>query len=430
MNRRGSVLWLDRALLAALVLTAATYVVTVLVGGVQGEYLRQPAVLAVVLGALLARWRQGLGWLLAIIGMLSTATLLYILALSNLLLDETVSVDDPAGDLSRLGDFQPAFAIHLVALLLAIGMATILAGQVTRRRLVLAIGLGSMLGTSILGAVTLATGDWITYETIMTLPFWPWTFGSPVVLMLAIAAVAWAVSAATRVRADAVRAPRDQQARAVRNAMLSELVPAFAGAQRTGAEAERAWLATELHATVLPAIRSAVESTVPSAPDQADVHRRLTELEVELRRIADGKRSILLNEFGLVQALEGLVERVQRDHGIPIDLQVEGDEALGRPPTSVEQAAFAICRLALDNAVSHAGAEGILVAVDSAPGHVYLEVSDDGRGLDPAAVESARRTGRHGVQDMHQAARSVSGRLVVEPAKPSGTRVSFEWGRA
>jgi hypothetical protein len=75
MNRRASVLWVDRPLLAALVLSAAMYVVTVLVGGVKGEYLGQPAVLAVVLGALLARWRLGLGWLLAIIAMLSTATL-------------------------------------------------------------------------------------------------------------------------------------------------------------------------------------------------------------------------------------------------------------------------------------------------------------------------------------------------------------------
>jgi signal transduction histidine kinase len=430
LNPRRSVLWLEPSLLAALGLTAAMYVVTVLVGGVQGEYLGQPTILALVLGALLARWRQGLGWLLAIIGMLSTATLLYIVAASTLYPDGMVSIDHPAGDLSRLGDFQPAFLLHLVALTLAIGMAAIFAVKVTRRRSVLAIGLGLTLVTWVVGAVTLATGDWITYETIMTLPFSPWTFGSPVVLLLAIAAVSWAVGVARRIREEAVRAPRNQRPIAVRDALLGELVPAFAGAQRTGAAAERAWFATELHATVLPAIRSAVQSAAPSGTDQADVRTRLTELEAELRRIADGKRSILLDEFGLVHALEGLVERVQHDHGIPIDLEVAGDVDLGRPPANVEQAAFDICRLALDNAVSHAGASGILVAVETAPGHVHLEVSDDGHGLDPDAVESARRAGRHGVPDMHQAARRVSGRLVVEPAKTSGTRVSFDWGRA
>ena len=429
MNRRGSVLWFDRSLLAALVVTTAMYVVTVLVGGVQGEYLRQPAVLAVVLGALVARWRRGLGWLLAIVGMLSTATLLYNHAVGTLYPEGYVFVDHPSGDLTRLADFQPPFLLHLVAFVLAIGMTTILAVNVSRRRFILAIGIGLMLATSILGVVTLANGDWITYATVMTLPFEPWTFGSPVLVLLAIAATAWLVGVARRVRDEALRVPRNDRAAAVRLALLTELVPAFAGARRSGAAAERAWFATELHATVLPAIRSTVQSAAPSGTDQADVRARLTELEAELRRIADGKRGVLLEEFGLVRALEGLVERVQQDHGIPIDLQVAGDVDLGRPPANVEQAALDICRLALDNAVSHARAERLLVAVDSARGYVHLEVSDDGRGLDPDAVESSRRAGRHGISDMHQAARSVSGRLVVESAHVSGTRVSFDWGR-
>jgi signal transduction histidine kinase len=406
------------------------YVVTVLVGGVQGEYLRPPAVLAVLLGALLARWRAGLGWLSATVGMLSTATLLYILAISALYPGGLVSADHPAGDLSRLGDFQPAFLLQLAAMLLTIGMATNLGARVTRHRLTVAIGAGLMLVTVIVGAMTLASGDWITYESLMTLPFPPWTFGLPAVLLLALAGASWALDVARRIRDAARGIPRDHQVGVVRQILLAELVPAFAGAQRTGAAAERAWLATELHATVLPAIRSAVRSAAPSGTDQADVHTRLIELEAEIRRIADGKISIVPEEFGLVRALEGLVERVQHDHGIPVDLQVAGDVDLGRSPAIVEQAAFEICRLALDNAVRHAGAAAILVAVDATPGHVHLEVSDDGHGLDPDAVESATQSGRHGVRDMHQAARGVSGRLVVEPAETSGTRVSFDWGRA
>ena len=430
MSRLGKVLWFDGSLLVALVATAVMYLVTVLIGGVQGEYLGQPAVLAVMLGALLARWRQGLGWLLAIAGMLSTATVLYILALSALYPFDMVSADHPGGDLSRLGAFQPPFLLQLVAMLLAIGMATILAKRITDRRFVVAIGLGLMALTAAAGAITFSNGDWITYETLTTLPFSPWTFGSPVVVLLAIAAVSWAVGVARRVRFEVSRAPRRDRAGALRQTLQAELIPAFAGAQRTGAAAERAWLATELHAMVLPAIRSAVQNAPAAAADQTDVRSRLVELEEEIRRIADGRRSILLDEFGLVRALEGLVERVQQDHGIPVDLKVAGDVDLGRPPSNVEQAAFDICRLALDNAVIHARATGIIVSVDAASTHVLVEVADDGRGLEPEAVESATRRGRHGVGDMQRAARSVSGRLVIGPSPASGTRVRFEWGRA
>ena len=72
----------------------------------------------------------------------------------------------------------------------------------------------------------------------------------------------------------------------IKNALLGELVPAFAGAQRSAATAKRAWFATELHASVLPAIRSVVQSAEPSGPVSPDLRARLTELEVELRRIA------------------------------------------------------------------------------------------------------------------------------------------------
>jgi signal transduction histidine kinase len=428
VRRPGSFLWFDRSLLLALIVTTALYIVSVLVGAVQGEYLRQLTVLAVVLGALLARWRQGLGWLMAIIGMLSTAELLLIRAASILYPDGIVHLEQPGGDLTRLAEFQPLFALHLVAMLLATGMATRLAAGVTRHRAILLVGIALMVVVLIVGSITLVTGDWMTYAVLVTMPV-VWTLGWPVFILLGIAATLWATGVATRVRRQGVSSHGPDRLPAIREALLAELVPAFAGAQRSGAAKERAWFATELHASVLPAIRSAAKSADPSSTDQPDVRARLIQLEGELRRIAEGKRNIVLDEFGLVEALEGLVERVQQDHDIPVGLMVEGDTDPGRAPRRVEQAAFDICRLALDNAAIHSGPTEIQVTIATSPNHVRLEIADDGRGLHADEVESARRAGRHGVPDMRQAAQSVSGRLVVEPATTTGTRVIFEWGR-
>ncbi len=429
MNRPGSLLWFDRPVLVALALTAVMYVVTVLVGGVQGEYIPQPAVLAVVLGALLARWRLGLGWLLAIIGMVSTATMLLSLAAASLYPDGIVTIDHPGGDLSRLGEFRPAFALQLVAILLATAMSTVLAFKVANRRSVLVVGSVLLLAVTALGAYTLASGDWMTYALLVTLPIEPWPLAWPVYALLVLAGLWWAAGVARRVRHQADMAPRADRLPVIKNALLGELVPAFAGAQRSAATAERARFATELHASVLPAIRSVVQSADPSGPVSPDLRARLTELEVELRRIADGKRNILLDEFGLVEAIEELVEGAQHDHGIPIELQVNGDVDLGRPPRQVEQVGFDICRLALDNAVRHAQTTGILVVVGTTRASLVLEVTDDGRGLGPDDIEAARQAGRHGVSDMQKAAHSVSGRFVIDRAAVAGTRVSFEWGR-
>lgn len=429
MNRPGSLLWFDRPVLVALALTAVMYVVTVLVGGVRGEYIAQPAVLAVVLGALLARWRLGLGWLLAIFGMVSTATLLLSLAAASLYPDGIVTIDHPGGDLSRLGEFRPAFTLQLVAILLATAMSTVLAFKVANRRSVLVVGSVLLLAVSALGAYTLASGDWMTYALLVTLPIEPWPPAWPVCALLVLAGLWWAAGVARRVRQQADVAPRADRLPVIKNALLGELVPAFAGAQRSAATAERARFATELHASVLPAIRSVVQSADPSGPVSPDLRARLTELEVELRRIADGKRNILLDEFGLVEAIEELVEGTQHDHGIPIELQVNGDVDLGRPPRQVEQVGFDICRLALDNAVRHAHPTGILVVIGATRASLVLEVTDDGRGLGPDDIETARQAGRRGVSDMEKAARSVSGRIVIERATGAGTHVSFKWGR-
>lgn len=429
MNRPGSLLWFDRPVLAALALTAAMYAVTVLVGGVRGEYIAQPAVLAVVLGALLARWRLGLGWLLAIFGMVSTATLLLSLAAASLYPDGIVTIDHPGGDLSRLGEFRPAFALQLVAILLATAMSMVLAFKVANRRSVLVVGSVLLLAVSVLGAYTLASGDWMTYALLVTLPIEPWPLAWPVYALLVLAGLWWAAGVTRRVRQQADVAPRADRLPVIKNAVLAELVPAFAGAQRSAATVERARFATELHASVLPAIRSVVQTADRAGPVSPDLRARLTELETELRRIAEGKRNILLVEFGLVEAIEELVERAQHDHGIPIELQVNGDVDLGRPPRQVEQVGFDICRLALDNAIRHAHPTGILVNVGTTRASLVLEVTDDGRGLGPDDIEVARQAGRRGVSDMEKAARSVSGRFGIEPTARAGTHVSFKWGR-
>jgi len=427
MNRHGSLLWFDRPTLVVLALTAAMYVVTVLAGGVRGEYIPQPAVLAVVLGALLARWRPGLGWLLAIIGMVSTATMLMSLAVASLYPDGAVTID-LRGDLSRLGEFRPAFALQLVVILLATAMSTVLAYRVASRRSVLLAGSALLLAVSVLGGYTLATGDWMTYALLTSLPIEPYSAAWPVLALLVLAGLWWAAAVARRVRQQADVAPRADRLPVIKNAVLAELVPAFAGAQRSAATEERARFATELHASVLPAIRSVVQTADRSGPVSPDLRARLTELETELRRIADGKRNVLLDEFGLVGAIEDLVEGTQEGHGIPIELQVDGDVDLGRPPSQVEQAGFDICRLALDNAVRHAEPTSILVVVGATRASLVLGVTDDGRGIGADDIDTARQAGRHGVSDMQKAARSVSGRLVIERSTAGGTHVSFEWG--
>jgi signal transduction histidine kinase len=112
-------------------------------------------------------------------------------------------------------------------------------------------------------------------------------------------------------------------------------------------------------------------------------------------------------------------------HGIEIGLEVEG---AGAPSTDGSngdgEREFAILRIAheaLNNAVRHARADHVVVALSQRPDVVRVEVRDDGVGFDP---QSAEVRSRHlGLTSMEERARELGGRLEIRSAPGSGTTV-------
>ena len=61
---------------------------------------------------------------------------------------------------------------------------------------------------------------------------------------------------------------------------------------------------------------------------------------------------VVLETFGLVEALEDLAERTEAEAGVQVALEVGA--AAGRPRPDIERTAWRIAQVALDNAVRHA----------------------------------------------------------------------------
>ena len=87
------------------------------------------------------------------------------------------------------------------------------------------------------------------------------------------------------------------------------------------------------------------------------------------------------------------------------------------PPLSVEVRGllFSIAHNALANALRHAGAGRVLVALDFGRDGLRMSVSDDGVGLPDDYEERG-----HGFANMRAYAGRLGGRLIVEPAGPAG----------
>ena len=199
---------------------------------------------------------------------------------------------------------------------------------------------------------------------------------------------------------------------------------------------ERSRLARDLHDAVtqkLFSIRAhARAAAVLAARDPVDAARVRAEIEVigelgaeahaELRAVIDGLAPPDLEAAGLAESLRRYAALAGRAHGIPVTFTAGDLPALG---PRAEAALYRVAQEALHNALRHAGASGVRVALSEAPSkapskaprQVVLEVSDDGHGFMPEAP-----SGGLGLASMRERAAAAGAALTIRSGK-TGTLV-------
>jgi signal transduction histidine kinase len=127
----------------------------------------------------------------------------------------------------------------------------------------------------------------------------------------------------------------------------------------------------------------------------------------ELRETARGIHPAILSTGGLAMALRALSRRC----GIPVQLDV----ATGGPLSErIEVAAYYVVSELLTNAVKHARATVVRLAVEQADGRLCLSVRDDGIG----GADPARGSGLIGLRDRVEA---IAGSIVLDSPPGAGT---------
>jgi signal transduction histidine kinase len=144
----------------------------------------------------------------------------------------------------------------------------------------------------------------------------------------------------------------------------------------------------------------------------------------EARRAILDLRSAPVEELGLAKAVEQMVAHFGQRNGIRTSWALEG-EAFPLLPAQAN-ALYRIVEEALRNVEQHAKAEELAVTLTYGHG-VTVAVRDDGRGFDPAEVE----TDRYGLVGIRERALLIDGTVSVDAAPDRGTtltvRIAEPW---
>ena len=197
-------------------------------------------------------------------------------------------------------------------------------------------------------------------------------------------------------------------------------------------EEERRALARELHDETSQALTALVvgleTATAAPAESVAEMKNRMdaikplaTNMLREIQRIILALRPAILDDLGLVQAIDWFAESRLESQGCSVNLETIGVEK--RLPSEVETVVFRIAQEAISNIARHAKAENVSISLDFRDSLITLEVEDDGRGFSPDAVLARRGDSASlGLIGIRERVALFGGNMQIDSQPGEGTR--------
>jgi signal transduction histidine kinase len=193
-------------------------------------------------------------------------------------------------------------------------------------------------------------------------------------------------------------------------------------------EIERRRLARELHdetgqalTSILLGLRALDDSLTDERAREAVASLRTLAVGTlqGVRRLAVELRPKALDDFGLVPALERLIETWSATTGISVDFT----ERLGETELTSEAstALYRIVQESLTNVVKHAQARHVSILLTRKNEYVVVVIEDDGSGFDPDGSFEG-----FGIEGMRERVALLNGRLQIESAPDAGTSLVVE----
>jgi two-component system sensor kinase len=200
-----------------------------------------------------------------------------------------------------------------------------------------------------------------------------------------------------------------------RRRLARELHDEF-GQALTGLKFDVAWLTKEMsRPNKLPDVAGIKAKTV-------GMSQAIDGLIKSVRATAAALRPGVLDDLGLVAALEWLAASFHEHTGLPCDLMIDASVRDVSTDLALATTVFRGAQELLTNVMRHAQASKASMRLTAADGQMVLTVGDDGRGFTPEQWKQGRSLGLRGLQER---VHLVGGSVAIVSAPGAGTEVTL-----
>ncbi len=189
------------------------------------------------------------------------------------------------------------------------------------------------------------------------------------------------------------------------------------GQQLTGLKFDIAWLrkrlASELPAAITEHLVGKADSILASVDG----------LMTSLRRTATSLHPSILDDLGLIPALESLVNDLSMRTGMACHLTIDQELSGFEPTVEAATALYRIVQELLTNVTKHAGATAVEIAMRTRESQICLNVTDNGKGIKPHHLRQAHSLGLRGI---HERVFALDGTITITGMPDVGTTIQIK----
>lgn len=166
-------------------------------------------------------------------------------------------------------------------------------------------------------------------------------------------------------------------------------------------------------------LENSLPNGISTVPDRvARMQGLLDNVIAMTKNMASTLRPPLLDDFGLLPAVEWMAENLRKRTGISCTIESIGMEA--KLDDTIQSAVFRLVQEGLSNVERHSRARTVKILLQRHPGHLSLMIQDDGVGM---ADGSENKPGCFGLIAMQERVFVLGGTIAVRNAPPYGVTI-------